>query len=70
MACLRQASHLVDIISFTLTHVPMKGGSMGLQGLGGGILPKAWDYTGHSMPHPSPLAPGLPGSSHLDPAYS
>lgn len=50
------------IISFTLTHVPMKGGSTGLQGVGDGILPKVWDYTGH----PSPLAQGLPGSSHQD----
>lgn len=35
MACLWQASHLMDIISFTVTHVPMKGGSMGLQKGGG-----------------------------------
>lgn len=35
---------------------------MGLQGVGDGILPKVWDYTGH----PSPLAQGLPGSSRQD----
>lgn len=61
MACLWQASHLVDIISFNERR------TMGLQGVGGGILPKVWDYTGHSVPHSSPLAQGLPGSSLLGP---